>query len=190
MGTANQFAFGSCAFKIGCDGAVPPSGQQNGSKPTALRMIGEGAERIARSLWTPVLPRCRTAEGHGCSRFARPGVISAGWMGVLSGPRQRPIWRNRDPDHFPPVVRVFSLRGNAGRTPALHGPSRMGLVSEAGAHPTARPRRNQKPPGSCFFLGPESSPVRLKFKAWDRSGYRVRLSGQLKISPSLSHQKC
>ena len=101
-----------------------------------------------------------------------PGVISAGWMGVLSGPRQRPIWRNRDPDPFPPVVRVFSLRGNAGRTPALHGPSRMGLVSEAGAHPTARPRRNQKPPGSCFFLGPESSPVRLKFKAWYRSRYR------------------
>ena len=46
MGTANQFAFGSCASKIGCDGAVPPSGQQNGSKPTALRMIEEGAERI------------------------------------------------------------------------------------------------------------------------------------------------
>ena len=135
MGTANKFAFGSCASKIGCDGAVPPSGQQNGSKPTALRMIEEGAERIARSLWTPVPSQVSHGGRAWVFRFARPGVIStAGWASSLD-PDKDPSGEIETLTTFPRLSGSFLCEGTRA-APQRYMDQAGWVFSEAGASET------------------------------------------------------
>ena len=107
---------------------MPPSGQQNGSKPTALRMIEEGAETIARSLWTPVPSQVSHGGRAWVFRFARPALFrQAGWASSLA-PDKDPSGEIETLTTFPRWSGSFLCEGR-------------------GPHPSVT---WTKPDGSCF----------------------------------------
>ena len=159
-----------------------------GSKTAANAAdVEEGAERIARSLWTPVPSQVSHGGRAWVFRFARPGVISTGWMGVgiVAPPSLAP---DKDPSGeietlttFPRWSGSFLCEGT--RAAPQRYMDQAGWVLFRKPEPIRRRDPGVKEAaGVLLFFG-----SRVFARAPEGMGQvrlRVRLSGQLKISSS------